>query len=59
MMVALIRNAERDVAAIAIYQQQHDVQVYYSKNVFLDGDEEHATRLADLFRYTACDPSMF
>ena len=58
LALALARDAERDAAAIAIYHSKSQVRVYYTKNEFLDGDDEHTEKLANLVRSTARDPAI-
>jgi hypothetical protein len=58
LALALARNAEQDVAAIAIYLTKSQVHMYYTKSEYLDSDDEQAKKLASLVRNTSRDPAI-
>jgi hypothetical protein len=46
---------EHDVAAIAVYQRQDSVYVYWTKNELTHEDVQHANEFAQLVREAACN----
>ena len=53
--LSLVRKAERDVAAIAVYQHGDGVTVYWTKNSIDDEDVQHAEEFGALVRRAARD----
>jgi hypothetical protein len=53
--LSLVRKAERDVAAIAVYQHGDGVNVYWTKNSIDDEDVQHAEEFGALVRRAARD----
>jgi len=56
--LSLIRDAERDVAAVAAYQMPKVVRVYFTKNSLNESDIAMANNLVDLICSTARDKTV-
>jgi hypothetical protein len=55
LALSLVRDAERDVAAVAVYQMKNRVHVYFTKNSLNDTDTTMAKRLVKLICDAARD----
>jgi hypothetical protein len=58
LALSLVKDAERDVAAVAVYEMKDSVRVFYTKNRLNEGDIAMANQLVDIVRTAARDSTM-
>jgi hypothetical protein len=54
--LSLVRREQMDVAAVAVYETNEGLTVYYTKTSMDEGDEAHAEKFAEMVRTFAKQP---